>query len=118
MRAPIPCIERLPDGAGCPEYAVPGKSRCEKHQRERERSRPRHDTAWKRARELALKLAKYRCRRCGKSPMQLRVFRRRLEVHHVDGDPTNHDQANLRVLCGPDRESCHRIEQRSQHRRA
>jgi hypothetical protein len=31
---PKPCIERLTNGVGCPEYAVPGKSRCEEHQRE------------------------------------------------------------------------------------
>jgi hypothetical protein len=31
-------------------------------------------------------------------------------VHHKDGNSSNHDQANLRVLCGPDSGGRHRIE--------
>jgi len=35
----------------------------------------------------------YRCSKCG---TQLR-----LSVDHIDGDPTNHAEENLRILCGP-----------------
>lgn len=31
VSAPKPCLERLPDGRGCPNYAVPGGSRCREH---------------------------------------------------------------------------------------
>jgi 5-methylcytosine-specific restriction endonuclease McrA len=31
MKPPRPCLERLPDGRGCPNYAVPGGSRCSEH---------------------------------------------------------------------------------------
>jgi hypothetical protein len=37
-KPPKPCIERLPSGVGCPEYALPGKSRCERTSARRRRS--------------------------------------------------------------------------------
>ena len=91
----------------CPEYALPGKSRCRKHHAEFEAARRANpnltgrrgtNAAWRRARGLALYIAKNKCRRCGKTSD--------LEVHHKDKDSTNNEQSNLRVLCG----NCHRIE--------
>ena len=50
---------------------------------------------WGRIRKRVLERDVYRCRDCGAGPP--------LEVHHVDGDRTNDDLANLKALCTP----CH-----------
>jgi hypothetical protein len=103
-RIPKPCIERLPDGRGCPEYAYDGP-RCEAH---KSRSGEGGTTAaWRRARKIALERTGYRCERCGRTAEQARADGTHLEVHHVDGrgvGAEEHDQALLRVLC---RTPCH-----------
>jgi hypothetical protein len=45
-----------------------------------------------------------RCLRCGKLEETVRK-RSRIEVAHLDGDPTNNDWSNLACLC----QSCHRL---------
>lgn len=111
-RPPKPCIERLPDGRGCPQYAIPGKSRCEAHQREALAKRdlsPGTAPQWRKARKLALERTGYRCERCGKTEAESRAEGKGgLHVHHVDGRGVRaraHDQALLEVRC-PD---CHRM---------
>jgi 5-methylcytosine-specific restriction endonuclease McrA len=115
MPAPRPCIERVGGrgSAGCPRYAVPGKSRCEEHQREHEKRRrqeggsPGTTPAWARARKKALEREGYRCQNCGRTEDQARAAGTWLEVHHVDAAgvraPT-HDLSKLEVLC---RTPCH-----------
>ena len=106
-KVPIPCIERLEDGRGCPRYAIPGKSRCEEHQREVP-SRGGTTPAWSRARTAALKRAGYRCEECGRTEQQARDAGTWLEVHHVEGEGVRaetHDLAKLKVLC---RVPCHK----------
>jgi DNA-directed RNA polymerase subunit RPC12/RpoP len=111
MKPPKPCIERLPGGVGCPAYAIPGKSRCEAHQREALAKRdllPGTTPEWRQARKLALKRTGYRCERCGKTDAESRAEGKGgLHVHHVDGRGVRaqeHDQALLEVRCP----SCHR----------
>jgi DNA-directed RNA polymerase subunit RPC12/RpoP len=104
--------ERLPSGVGCPEYAIPGKSRCEQHQREAMVKRdlsPGTTPAWRKARNLALERTGYRCERCGRTDAQSRAEGGGgLHVHHIDGRGVRaqeHDQALLEVRCPP----CHRL---------
>jgi 5-methylcytosine-specific restriction endonuclease McrA len=111
MRRPLrPCIERLPDGRGCPEYAVLGKSGCEAHQRQalKDGRRPPGTTsAWKKARKAALERAGYRCEKCGRTEDQARAAGTHLEVHHRDGRgvrANQHELDQLEVLC---RTPCH-----------
>jgi 5-methylcytosine-specific restriction endonuclease McrA len=33
VKPPKPCVERIADGRGCPQYAVHGQERCESHRR-------------------------------------------------------------------------------------
>jgi 5-methylcytosine-specific restriction endonuclease McrA len=105
-KVPIPCSVHR-----CPNHALPGLSRCETHEQAFEAQRRLDptvtgrrgtDAAWARARGLALYRFGYRCADCHRHKDDLD---KSLEVHHVDGDPTNHRQGNLRVLC-PD---CHRL---------
>jgi 5-methylcytosine-specific restriction endonuclease McrA len=102
----------------CPEYALPGESRCEACKALFEawrRTQPhltgRRGTSseWRRLRGLAIHRARHRCQRCGKHEE-----RSGLEVHHVDGDSENNRLSNLRALC-PD---CHKIEQKETDERA
>jgi 5-methylcytosine-specific restriction endonuclease McrA len=101
-----PCIERMPDGRGCRNYAVEGKSRCDEHERERRRnaaaegrtggrmgSRP----GWKALRAKVWSEQGERCARCGCKPTGY-------EVHHRNGIGTDDTRANLEGLCEP----CHR----------
>jgi DNA-directed RNA polymerase subunit RPC12/RpoP len=111
-KPPRPCIERLPDGRGCPEYAIPGKSRCEAHQREAMKKRdlsPGTTPEWRRARKLALERTGYRCERCGKTDAESRAEGKGgLHVHHADNRGVRaqeHDQALLEVRCP----GCHRL---------
>jgi 5-methylcytosine-specific restriction endonuclease McrA len=102
-----PCIVHR-----CPEYAVPGESRCEGHRTKFEAERRANpaltgrrgtDAEWRRAR--GLKLWRQR-KECGQNECEKCAARGALQVHHVDGDAKNHSQSNLMVLC----ESCHRRE--------
>jgi DNA-directed RNA polymerase subunit RPC12/RpoP len=111
-RIPKPCIERLSDGRGCPEYAIPGRSRREAHRREALAKRdlsPGTTPAWRKARKIALERTGYRCERCGKTDAESRAEGKGgLHVHHVDGRGVRaqeHDQALLEVRCPP----CHRL---------
>jgi hypothetical protein len=109
-RAPGPCIERLPDGVGCPEYALPGEARCEEHHHEavkNKRRSPGTTGAWRKAREEALRRAGHRCEKCGRTEEQARAAGTWLEVHHPDGRGVradHHDVEALQVLC---RKPCH-----------
>ncbi|MBA3546069.1 MAG: HNH endonuclease [Nannocystis sp.] len=109
MKLERPCLT-----SRCPEYAVPGESRCQEHQAEWEAQRRadpnltgrRGTTAeWRRARGLSLWRHKRTCQDCGLTEAQLRLVNGRLEVHHVDGDATNNRQSNLVPLCSL---GCHR----------
>ena len=51
---------------------------------------------WRKLRRAILDRDGWRCQQCGKAG--------RLEVHHVDHDPTNDDPANLVTWC---RSPCH-----------
>jgi 5-methylcytosine-specific restriction endonuclease McrA len=108
-----PCIEHR-----CPNYALPGKSRCEQHHTEFEARRRADpdltgrrgtDPAWRRARLGCLARHRYTCQRCGRTKVELARLDKRLHVHHKDGDATNHDQANLEPLCDA---GCHQQAQR------
>lgn len=100
-----PCLER-----GCPEYALPGKSRCEEHQAQARKTgarSPGTTAAWRKARQIALDRAGHRCEKCGRTEAQARADGTWLEVHHRDGAGVRaqvHDQAQLQVLC---RKPCH-----------
>jgi len=105
-------IERLPNGRGCPRYALPGRSRCAEHEAAHEAARRRDPFVTGRrgstpeqrhARSAALARDRHRCRDCGRTARQLRRGEA-LEVHHVDGDARNDAPHNLRTLCT----SCHR----------
>ena len=111
MRAPIRgCIERLPDGRGCPSYALPGKARCELHQREAMANRnlsPGTTPEWRRARKLALERAGHRCSKCGRTEAEARAAGSWLEVTTCSGAgvrSATHDLADLVVMC---RRPCH-----------
>lgn len=110
-----PCIERLPDDRGCPEYAIPGKSRCERHEAEAVKNRnsenPGTTPEWRRARKAALERDGHRCTRCGKTQAQAKAeskHNRGLEVHHMDGEGSSrqgpHDLDKLATLC----HGCHK----------
>jgi 5-methylcytosine-specific restriction endonuclease McrA len=120
-KPPRPCIDRLPSGVGCPEYALAGKSRCETHQAEAiangTRS-PGTTPAWAKARKLALERDGYCCTRCGKTQAQAKAESkagRGLEVHHLSGAGVrakSHDLDDLRTLCRP----CHLRTMTKKHR--
>lgn len=108
-----PCIERMPDGRGCPRYADPKNGhRCTEHFREAMAKRdlsPGTTPEWRRARKIALERAGYVCEKCGKTDTESRAEGEGgLHVHHIDGRGTRarvHDQALLEVRCPP----CHRL---------
>jgi hypothetical protein len=100
---PRPCIEH-----GCTAYAVPGKARCTTHyaQFEATRRADPHLTGrrgstpeWRRARGLALWRFKRTCQDCHRTQGQIEALKGKLEVHHIDGDPSNNAQGNLLPLC-------------------
>lgn len=99
MAVPKPCL-----AAGCPEDALPGRSRCRRHETERNRAHmadpvrtgKRGTTpGWMRARRRALRRDHGLCVECG-APAET--------VHHVDGDSTNDALENCLSCCWP----CHR----------
>lgn len=86
----------------CPSYAVPGKSRCDEHERERQRkgweegrtgsrgSRP----GWRRLRARVWREQGERCKRCSKKV-------KRFIVHHRDGNALDDSRSNVEGLCEP-----------------
>jgi hypothetical protein len=102
--APKPCIERLSDGRGCPNFAVVGvngkggNGRCEQHGGKPYKGGTH---AWKKARAAALNEAGNRCERCGKTQAQARAEGKPLQVHHLERGASiasgRHDR--LRALC-------------------
>jgi hypothetical protein len=106
---PKPCLVRM-----CPQYAPPGQSRCDAHQRQWESERRKDPTStgyrnttalWLRARDAALRRARHRCERCGARGTRGAP----LEVHHVVRTvPLDHSPENLSVRCKP----CHKAEHR------
>ena len=48
-------------------------------------------SAWRRLRLVVLRRDRWTCAGCGRHAP--------LEVHHVDGDPSHNDPANLTTLC-------------------
>lgn len=105
--APVrPCVKRLPDGRGCPNYT--STSRCLDHEREFEAERKANgatgrrgtSSEWAKARARALKRDRHRCTN--------RLCRRRdkLHVHHKNCNPDDNRLENLVTLC----EDCHKAE--------
>ena len=96
-----PCAQ-----VGCPNKAIPGKSRCEQHQihnrqadENRENSYQRGYTRhWRKVRAEVLKQEPL-CRRCYSDGKLVAAT----EVHHTDGDNQNNDTSNLEPLC----KNCH-----------
>jgi hypothetical protein len=93
--------------------------RCPLHKAEHEAGR-RADSSvtgrrgtspeWRRARGLALWLATKTCQDCGLTEDEVKRLGGHLEVDHLDGDPLNNGQGNLRVRC----DSCHRRHHREE----
>ncbi len=111
MKPPVrPCIERLPDGRGCPEYALPGKPRCAQHHAQAAKTgqrSPGTTAAWRKARAAALARAHDMCQKCGRTEAQAKAAGTWLEVHHRSGAGVRaktHDPDDLEVLC---RTPCH-----------
>ncbi len=107
MTIPRPCIHRR-----CPEYSVPGGSRCATHLAEFEAKRRadpeltgRRGTSpeWRRARGLSLWRHGNCCLDCGDPLAAIQARGDKLEVDHVDGDANNNRQSNLEPRCTP----CH-----------
>jgi 5-methylcytosine-specific restriction endonuclease McrA len=67
---------------------------CELERNRRPRRRARGTYEWKQARAAAQRRDGFRCVRCG-----LTNSKTKLEVHHVNGDPTDHRLENLETLC-------------------
>jgi hypothetical protein len=59
------------------------------------RERPGGEALWSKLHKAARKLRGPKCEACG--------AKKDLHAHHVDGDPTNNDPANIQTLCG----ACH-----------
>jgi len=54
---------------------------------------------WKQIRKMILERDDYTCQYCG---VQRKTF---MQVNHIDGNPKNHSEANLEVICS----ACHKI---------
>ncbi|MBB4663165.1 HNH endonuclease [Conexibacter arvalis] len=94
-----PCIERLPDGRGCPEYAEPGGSRCAGHEAEHERNRRTpsqrvtETQRWRKLRRHLIATRPHVCGICGKRILHERDIEADHVVEVVNGgrpyDPAN-----------------------------
>ena len=98
-----PCAQ-----VGCPNKAIPGKSRCEQHQRShnrqadenRDNSYQRGYTRhWRKVRAMVLRDEPL-CRRCNQQNQTVAADM----VHHIDEDSSNNSRDNLEPLCS----ACHR----------
>lgn len=111
----MPCIERLPDGRGCPHYAEPDGSRCSQCAGLAPKSKSKGTTtAWRKARLLALERDGWKCTRCGKTQAQAKAEGLGLEVHHLAAssrtpgrsiDRDEHPVDELQTLC----RACHQL---------
>lgn len=94
-----PCIERLPSGRGCPEYAVPGGARCRTHGGAASPSgRVTQTWRWKQFRRqlIASSPRPWRCGICG----DVIADERQIEVDHrvpvsAGGDPFKRSNCRL-----------------------
>lgn len=102
-----PCIERLPEGKGCPLYALEGKSRCAEHEREYQgqRKTPSQKIAqtarWRKLRARVIREQKRRdgtwqCEIC----LRPITDEREIDLDHVmpvamGGEP--YDETNVRL---------------------
>ena len=97
----LPCVELR-----CPEYALPGKSRCAVHQREWDKGRWDRGGTGQRgsqhqpSQHLRRRVWVEQSERCADCSRPVKEF----ELHHIDGDARNNSQRNLRGLCPP----CHK----------
>ncbi len=94
---------------GCPNKALPGKSRCEQHQTtqqskevQREYDKQRATSSqrgyganWQKLRRMVLNNEPL-CRRCKEKENKLTSAK---EVHHIDNDSSNNALDNLMPLC-------------------
>jgi 5-methylcytosine-specific restriction endonuclease McrA len=101
---PKPCLE-----PGCGKL-TDGGSYCPEHKREgfsRGRTGARGTTAkWRRLRTKILERDGHRCVYCHTDVA--------LEVHHVNGDPTDDRETNLETVC----KNCHRKHHRAMRGRS
>lgn len=58
-----------------------------------------------RIRHYMLEKANYKCEKCGWSEINPSTGLIPLQIHHIDGDPYNHIESNLQVLCP----NCHSL---------
>src|SRR4051812_39352771 len=88
------CIERLPDGRGCPRLAEPGRSRCAEHeqQRQAEQYDGRKSYQWQKTRQAVIARDRH-CQHPGCTTAT------ELQIHHIDSDTTHNDLSNLVALC-------------------
>jgi 5-methylcytosine-specific restriction endonuclease McrA len=90
-RAPGSCNQ-----PGCPNAPI-YRGRCAEHVRWNNLSPRQRGRALMAQRERALRAGGKRCQQCAAPPP--------LELHHRDGDVTNNQPDNLRLLC----RDCHRV---------
>lgn len=100
---------------GCDQVVIQGRQifcslKCRKqHQIQQWEKGLLVDSGWNRVpdpvRELLLKEAHHKCERCRWHEPHPLTGLPPLEIDHIDGDSTNHQRQNLRVLCP----NCHAL---------